>query len=111
MDAMPAMVEEFPVTDFVCKSASHARSGDDRRALAQLLGPFDTGRCDRLSGSNDGKLREAIHETECFTGKVRFGVIAEYRGAVLEPDLAHPHLGDRPDVFWYGSDSGSTTCK
>ncbi len=111
MDAMPAMVKEFPVTDFVGKSAAHAGTGDDRRALAQLLGPFDTGRCHRLAGSNDGKLREAIHETERFAGKVGFGIIAEHRSAVLETDLAHAHLGDGTNVFWYRSDSGSTTCK
>ncbi len=61
--------------------------------------------CDRFSGSNDGKLREAIHEAERLAGKVGFGVITEHRGAVLETDLAHAHLGDGPDVFWYGSDS------
>ena len=65
----------------------------------------------RLAGSNDGKLREAIHEAECFAGKVRFGVVAEHRGAVLETDLTHAHLGNGPDVFWYRSDSGSTTGK
>ncbi len=64
-----------------------------------------------LAGSDDGKLREAIHEAKGFAGKVRFGVITEHRGAVLETDLIHAHFGNGPDVLWYRSDSGLTTGK
>jgi len=44
-------------------------------------------------------------------GEVGFGVVADDGGAVLETDLIHAHLGNRPDVLWYRSDSGLTAHK
>src|ERR1700712_4033823 len=79
VDAMPSMVEEFPIANLVCESATHARTGDDRCPLAQLLGPFDSGRSNGLASSNDGKLRKAVHEAECFSREMLLRVIPKHR--------------------------------
>ncbi len=108
---MPAMVEEFPITDLVGKPAAHAGAGDDRSVVAKFLGPFDTGTGYSFTGSHHRKLGKTIHETKGFAGKVGFGVVADDGGAVLETDLIHAHLGNGPDVLWYRSDSGLTAHK
>ena len=69
MDAMPAMVEEFPITDFVGESATHAGAGDDGGVIAEFLCPFDAGTGHGFAGSNDRKLGEAIHEAGALRGK------------------------------------------
>jgi hypothetical protein len=101
MNPMPAVMEEFPISDFFGKSTTHAGTGNDGRTLAQLVGPFDSGHGHRLTSRNDGKLREAIHEAKCFSGEVVFGVIAEHGGAVFETDLIHAHFRIRADVLRY----------
>jgi hypothetical protein len=108
MDAMPTVVEEFPIADFVGKSATHAGPGDDGGVIAEFLGPFDAGIGHGFARSDNRKLGEAIHEAGSFAGKVSFGVVTNDGGAVLETDLIHAHLGNGPDILWYRSDSGLT---
>ena len=105
---MPAMVEEFPVTNFVGKPAAHAGTGNDRGVIAEFLGPFDASAGNSFAGSDDRKLSEAIHEASGFAGKVGFSVVPDDGRAVLETDLIHAHLGNRSDIMWYRSDSGLT---
>jgi len=59
VDAMPAMVEEFPITDLVGKSAAHAGTGDDRSVVAKFLGPFDNRHWSRLRGQRRQKMGQS----------------------------------------------------
>ena len=63
MDTMPAMVEEFPITDFVGKSAAHAGTGDDlRSALSRSSSVHSIPAMVTASRGSDEKVAEAIHE-------------------------------------------------
>ncbi len=108
---MPAMMEEFPIADFFGGSAAHAGTGDDRRTLAQLLGPFNSRRGHGFPGSNHGKLREFIHEAKGLAGKVVFRDIPTDRASVLETNLIHAHFRTGPDIVRHRADSGLTTDK
>src|ERR1700722_2250418 len=105
------MVKEFPVPDLFGKSAAHPEARDAGSAPARLLGPFDASLGHRFAGSNDSKLREAVHKVKGLAGKVRFGAIPKYSGAVLKADLVHAHLRNRPDVVRDWTDSRLTACQ